>query len=79
MKIDAGVSQLVQAMASFSSAHAGFDPTTATQAPSDAGLADHHCGQLARLSQGIVRKQTPRPLKRPRRFALQLQERARLR
>ncbi len=38
MKIDAGVSQLVQAMATYSSAHAGFDPTTATQAPNDAGL-----------------------------------------
>jgi uncharacterized protein YheU (UPF0270 family) len=38
MKIDAGVAQLVQAMATYSSAHAGFDPTTATQAPSDAGL-----------------------------------------
>jgi hypothetical protein len=38
MKIDAGVSQLVQTMASYSSTHAGFDPTTATQAPNDAGL-----------------------------------------
>jgi hypothetical protein len=38
MKIDAGVSQLVQAMATYSSAHAGFDPTTAMQAPTDAGL-----------------------------------------
>jgi hypothetical protein len=38
MKIDAGVSQLVQAMATYSSAHAGFDPTTATQAPADTGL-----------------------------------------
>jgi hypothetical protein len=38
MKLDAGVSQLVQAMATYSSAHAGFDPTTATQAPSNAGL-----------------------------------------
>jgi len=38
MKIDAGLSQLVQAMATYSSAHAGFDPTTATQAPSDAAL-----------------------------------------
>ena len=38
VKIDAGVSQLVQAMANYSSAHAGFDPTTATQAPTDAGL-----------------------------------------
>ncbi len=38
MKIDAGVSQLVQAMAAYSSTHAGFDPATATQAPADAGL-----------------------------------------
>ena len=38
VKIDAGVSQLVQAMATYSSAHAGFDPTTATQAPTDTGL-----------------------------------------
>ena len=38
MKIDSGVSQLVQAMATFSSTHAGFDPTTATQAPSDTAL-----------------------------------------
>ena len=38
MKIDAGVSQLVQAMANYSSAHAGFDPTTATQAPADTTL-----------------------------------------
>jgi hypothetical protein len=35
MKIDAGVSQLVQAMATYSSTHAGFDPTTATQAPAE--------------------------------------------
>ena len=35
MKIDAGVTQLVQAMASYSSSHAGFDPTTATQAPAE--------------------------------------------
>jgi hypothetical protein len=35
MKIDANVSQLVQAMASYSSSHAGFDPTTATQAPAE--------------------------------------------
>jgi hypothetical protein len=39
MKIDAGVSQLIQAMASYSSAHAGFDPTTTTQTPGDAGLS----------------------------------------
>ncbi|MGH6752434.1 MAG: calcium-binding protein, partial [Bradyrhizobium sp.] len=38
MKIGAGVSQLVQAMATFSSAHAGFDPTIATQAPGDSGV-----------------------------------------
>ena len=38
MKIDGGVSQLVQAMASFTSAHGGFDPTTAMQAPSDGAL-----------------------------------------
>ena len=38
LKIDAGVSQLVQAMATFSSTHAGFDPTTATQAPNDTAL-----------------------------------------
>ena len=38
MTIDAGVSQLVQAMAAYSSAHAGFDPTTVTQAPNDTGL-----------------------------------------
>jgi hypothetical protein len=33
MKIDAGVAQLVSAMASYTSA--GFDPTTATQAPAE--------------------------------------------
>src|SRR6185369_3338790 len=38
MKIDAGVSQLVQAMADFSSAHAGFDPTAVAQAPNDTSL-----------------------------------------
>jgi Ca2+-binding RTX toxin-like protein len=38
MKIGAGVSQLVQAMADFSSAHAGFDATTVTQAPNDTSL-----------------------------------------
>jgi len=38
MKIGAGVSQLVQAMATFSSDHAGFDPTIATQAPADSGV-----------------------------------------
>jgi hypothetical protein len=44
MKIDAGVAQLVSAMASYSSAHAGFDPTTACR------TADDNCSQLARLS-----------------------------
>jgi hypothetical protein len=38
MKIDAGVSQLVQAMAAYSSANAGFDPATATQTPKDTDL-----------------------------------------
>jgi hypothetical protein len=38
VEIDAGVSKLVQAMASYSSTHAGFDPTTATQAPNDTSL-----------------------------------------
>jgi hypothetical protein len=38
MTIGAGVSQLVQAMATFSSSHTGFDPTIATQAPGDSGL-----------------------------------------
>ncbi len=38
LKLDSQVSQLVQAMATYSSAHAGFDPTVATQMPADAGL-----------------------------------------
>jgi Ca2+-binding RTX toxin-like protein len=38
MQIDSQLSQLVQAMASYSASHAGFDPSTATQAPPDAGL-----------------------------------------
>jgi hypothetical protein len=38
MKIDAGLSQLIQAMASYSSTHAGFDPTAVAQAPTDSGL-----------------------------------------
>jgi hypothetical protein len=38
MKIGAGVSQLIQAMADYSSAHAGFDPTIVPQAPSDTSL-----------------------------------------
>jgi hypothetical protein len=37
-QIDGQLSQLVQAMASYSAAHAGFDPSTATQAPNDSGL-----------------------------------------
>jgi cadherin-like protein/cadherin domain-containing protein/hemolysin type calcium-binding protein len=38
MKIDAGVSQLVQAMANYSGSHAGFDPTATAQQPADPGL-----------------------------------------
>jgi len=38
LKVDSQVAQLVSAMASFSSANPGFDPTTATQVPSDPAL-----------------------------------------
>jgi hypothetical protein len=38
MQIGAGVSQLVQAMADFSSTHAGFDPSAVAQAPNDTSL-----------------------------------------
>jgi hemolysin type calcium binding protein len=38
LRIDAGVAALVSAMASFTGANPGFDPTTATQAPADATL-----------------------------------------
>jgi len=36
--LDAQISQLVQAMATYSTSHGGFDPTIATQVPSDANL-----------------------------------------
>jgi hypothetical protein len=38
LKLDSQVAQLVSAMASFSSANPGFDPTTATQVPNDPAL-----------------------------------------
>ncbi len=38
LEIDSGVSQLVQAMASYSAANTGFDPANATQVPNDASL-----------------------------------------
>jgi len=38
LKLDAQVTQLVQAMASYSAAHPGFDPTAVAQAPNDASL-----------------------------------------
>ncbi len=38
MTIGAGVSQLVQAMAAYSSAHADFDPSAVAQAPNDPTL-----------------------------------------
>jgi len=38
MTLDTGVSQLVQAMAAYSSANADFDPTAVTQAPADTSL-----------------------------------------
>ena len=38
LEIDSQVSQLVQAMASYSAANPGFNPTTATQAPNDPTL-----------------------------------------
>jgi hypothetical protein len=38
LKLDAHVTQLVQAMATYSAAHPGFDPTTVAQAPNDAAL-----------------------------------------
>lgn len=38
LKLDGQVAQLVQAMASYSSSHAGFDPTISTQVPNDPAL-----------------------------------------
>src|SRR5262249_33519621 len=38
LRVDSQVSQLVSAMASYSTAHPGFDPTTATQVPNDPNL-----------------------------------------
>jgi Ca2+-binding RTX toxin-like protein len=38
LRVDAQVSQLVSAMAAYSTAHPGFDPTTATQVPNDPNL-----------------------------------------
>ena len=38
LKLDAQVTQLVQAMASYSAAHPGFDPTAVAQSPNDAAL-----------------------------------------
>ncbi len=38
LKLDAHVTQLVQAMATYSAAHPGFDPTAVAQAPNDAAL-----------------------------------------
>ena len=38
LKLDAQVTQLVQAMASYSAAHPGFDPTAVAHAPNDAAL-----------------------------------------
>jgi hypothetical protein len=38
MKLDTHVAQLVSAMAAYSAANPGFDPTTATQMPTDPGV-----------------------------------------
>jgi serralysin len=38
LELDSSVTQLVQAMAAYATAHAGFDPTAAAQLPSDAQL-----------------------------------------
>ena len=38
LKIDSQIAQLVQAMASYSAAHTGFDPTSVAQAPNDPTL-----------------------------------------
>jgi hypothetical protein len=38
LRLDSHVAQVVSAMASFSSANPRFDPTTATQVPSDPAL-----------------------------------------
>jgi serralysin len=38
LRLDAQVAQLVQAMATYSAGHPGFDPTTVTQAPDDSAL-----------------------------------------
>jgi len=38
VEIDASIQQLVQAMADYSTAHSGFDPTATSQLPSDAHL-----------------------------------------
>ena len=68
MTIGAGVSQLVQAMAAYSSAHADFDPTRGGAGAQRSDPAEHPCGELARLSR-VFATQTPRPPTRPRRFA----------
>ena len=38
LKLDSQVAQLGSAMATYSAANPGFDPTTATQMPSDSGV-----------------------------------------
>ena len=38
LEIDSSVASLVQAMATYSASNAGFNPTSATQAPNDATL-----------------------------------------
>jgi hypothetical protein len=38
LELDAGVAQLVQAMAAYTTAHPGFDPTAAVQMPTDTAL-----------------------------------------
>jgi len=41
LEIDGQVAQLVQAMSAYTQAHPGFDPTLASQMPTDAQLHDH--------------------------------------
>lgn len=63
LRLDSQVAQLVSAVASFSSANPGFDPTTATQVPNEPalqawwrrrGMGEGRAKGRARLRVGLV-------------------------
>ncbi len=54
LKLDTGIAQLVQAMATFATANSGFNPTTATAMPTDTTSSDAPVAAGGRPVGGLI-------------------------